>query len=226
MDAETTRRALVDSATRLFSEHGIGSVPLSRITAAAGQRNASALQYHFKSRTGLLCAILAVYIPRIRDRRRALLAEADDRPLDTVAYARAFVLPQAEFLTGDDPLGRAFLRVNAELHTDLHRHAPEVRAALELDVVRDVFDRLWRAHDVLTGTAAVPTALRPERTRVGAMMILHALADQARLCETEGAPIPPDDAFADNLVDMFLGATLSPARPRQGLSSSPRSDRS
>src|SRR5205085_1882241 len=46
----TTRDKLVDAAARLFAERGIDNVSINEIVRAAGQRNASAVHYHFGNR--------------------------------------------------------------------------------------------------------------------------------------------------------------------------------
>ena len=61
---ETTRRQLVSAAETLFAERGIEGVSLREINAAAGMRNATALQYHFHDRYGLVKAVLAKHTPR------------------------------------------------------------------------------------------------------------------------------------------------------------------
>ena len=57
-DASATRDSLVDSGRELFAREGVYSVPLSRVVSHAGQRNESALHYHFGGRQGLLNAII------------------------------------------------------------------------------------------------------------------------------------------------------------------------
>ncbi|MDI2125177.1 TetR/AcrR family transcriptional regulator [Yinghuangia seranimata] len=201
---EATRRELLDAAARLFAERGIAAVSLNEINTAAGQRNASALQYHFRSREGLLRALLERHIPQVRARRDELLAAADADPEKVRRAAEAFVLPLAELLE-DGWRGRAFLRIVAELMADPSRSAPEVRQLLDATAADEAYARIWK-HG-----RGVPALLRPERMRVGGTMVLHALADRARLLEHEGRPtqIAPE-LFTGNLVDMFLGATLAP----------------
>ena len=58
-DSEETRAQLISAGERLFAERGIEVVSMREITRAAGQRNATALQYHFGDRRGLVRAILA-----------------------------------------------------------------------------------------------------------------------------------------------------------------------
>ncbi|MBL7502698.1 TetR/AcrR family transcriptional regulator [Frankia sp. CNm7] len=49
-----TRKILLETAERLFAEHGIATVPLRDVAVAAGQRNNTAVQYYFGDRESLL----------------------------------------------------------------------------------------------------------------------------------------------------------------------------
>ena len=50
--AEATRAQLVATAEILFAARGLDAVSQNEITKAAGQRNASALHYHFGGKDG------------------------------------------------------------------------------------------------------------------------------------------------------------------------------
>ena len=49
-DPTATRDKLLDAATALFAGRGVANVSLAEIVRAAGQRNASAIHYHFGGR--------------------------------------------------------------------------------------------------------------------------------------------------------------------------------
>jgi len=55
--SEATQRALKSAAVKLIAERGIENVTIRDIVSAAGQKNESALQYHFKNLKGLIRAI-------------------------------------------------------------------------------------------------------------------------------------------------------------------------
>ena len=57
-NADETRAQLIRAAERLFAERGVEAVSLREINRGADQRNATALQYHFEDRDGLVRAIL------------------------------------------------------------------------------------------------------------------------------------------------------------------------
>jgi AcrR family transcriptional regulator len=74
--AESTREQLLDAAERLFLEHGLDEVSLRAIVREAGQRNQSALQYHFGGREALIAAILNRRMQQVEARRRSLVDAA------------------------------------------------------------------------------------------------------------------------------------------------------
>ena len=94
----STRERLLLAAERLIADEGLGRVSLRRIIAAAGQRNASAVHYHFGSMDAVIRAILAYRMPPIDRRRNALLDAviAQGRAGDLTAIVEAAILPAAE----------------------------------------------------------------------------------------------------------------------------------
>jgi AcrR family transcriptional regulator len=74
----TTQVALIETAERLFAERGIEAVSLRDVSAAAGQRNHSAAQYHFGDRAGLVAAVYEHRMGLVNERRHAMLAALPD----------------------------------------------------------------------------------------------------------------------------------------------------
>ena len=96
--AETKDRIL-DSAEKLFAEHGFAATSLRQITADASV-NLAAVNYHFQSKDSLILAVLMRKLEPINRRRLELLdeveAEAGDEPLSLEAVLGAFLLPVLE----------------------------------------------------------------------------------------------------------------------------------
>lgn len=91
---EAARTALVESAERLFAERGIEGVSLRDVSAAAGQRNHNAAQYHFGDRLGLVAAVYENRMQIVEQRRRTYLdGVADD---DVHGLVSAIVVPLVE----------------------------------------------------------------------------------------------------------------------------------
>ena len=55
--SDATKRGLMGAAERLIADKGIENVTIRQIVSAAGQKNQSALQYHFQSMQGLIEAL-------------------------------------------------------------------------------------------------------------------------------------------------------------------------
>jgi AcrR family transcriptional regulator len=194
----STRDKLLDAATRLWAENGSHLVSLNLIVEEAGQKNSSALQYHFGNREGLIDALFARHVPAIRERRQAILAAGDKN--DPRVAASALVLPVSALLTGDWR-DRGFLCVTA----DLLPNPPQDRYEKILaSGSADSVNRLMLSH-----LGALPAPLRVIRLRVGGMMVVHSLADHVRRFGIHAVP-PGSETFSSNLVDMYLASVLAP----------------
>ena len=68
-----TRDRLLRVAEQLFALEGIDAVSMRRIGIEAGQRNKSALQYHFGDKDNLIRAIFAHRMGEINARRQSML---------------------------------------------------------------------------------------------------------------------------------------------------------
>ena len=66
MDAQTelsdTKMGLLLAAERLFATQGIAATTIRQINTEAGQKNSSAIHYHFGSRDAILDAIIAIRV--------------------------------------------------------------------------------------------------------------------------------------------------------------------
>src|SRR5919106_1638653 len=111
----TTAERLIAAAESLFAVHGIDGVSLREINRAAGARNASALQYHFRDRDGLLRALMVKHGREVEARRHAMLDayEAEGRD-DLRTLAGALVRPMAAKLSDSDG-GPQYLQIMADL---------------------------------------------------------------------------------------------------------------
>ena len=94
-----TRETILLTAERLFAERGFG-VSLREIGAAAGQRNHSAVQYHFGTKERLARALYEYRMVPLNQRRMALIEEihATDREHDIPSLVDAYVRPLAEYV--------------------------------------------------------------------------------------------------------------------------------
>lgn len=108
------REMLLRTAEELFANKGIDAVSLNEINKAAGQRNTSALHYHFGSKEKLIDAIIYQefdsIVARMHEEFDKLEAVAD---FDARAMIKAVATPFIEML--DTPRGINYLRIMVQL---------------------------------------------------------------------------------------------------------------
>lgn len=196
---QETRRRLILAAADLFAERGIDGVGSHEILERAGQRNVSAIQYHFGSRAGLVVAVLQ---PR-EDVRDPIEGERADRLAAIAASGtptlrdavEALVVPSLGYLATHE--GRSLIRV-----------AAQVMRTLPLDARVDPTvpsDREVTALIASLLPASLSLAVRRERLGVARTMVVELVANRAREREHGLTPHLADAEFARELVAMTLG---------------------
>lgn len=205
-DSATTRTRIVAAAETLFAERGIDRVSLVEIGKAAGQRNRSAVQYHFGDKAALLEAIRQKHAPGIDARRAAMLDALDDtRRPPLRGLVEALVIPVAEKLRDADG-GEAYVRINAALVG--HPRFP----LLSRRSTRDNRTAARLLQLVARATPALPEPLREPRMLLVTGLVFHGIADNARLARRRGAA----DAWqltVSHLVDCVLAVLQAPVSP-------------
>lgn len=197
-NADETRTRLVRAAEQLFADRGVETVSLREINREADQRNATALQYHFEDRHGLLRAILGKHEVAVEASRNALLDEIEkDGPHDLHRLSAALVLPVAEKLSDRDG-GRNYLRIVAQL---INSHAARVDP-MAAEGPDSSLDR-WRA---MVEPEMSPLAVDPLHSRFTARRIMFV--ELARRAES---PRRKDDRlFVSHLIDLVTAILDAP----------------
>ena len=193
----TTSARLVRAAEQLFAERGIDGVSLREINRVAGAKNASALQYHFGDRNGLLRAVLAKHQGAVEDRRHAMLDAYESAGVDDLrALAGALVRPPAAKLADPDG-GPAYLQIIADL---VNRPRPVINPA-------DLEDPVSSTHRWRLAVAPLldNDAMRLHRRLVAIRFSAVELARRAR-----GGPHTDDRLFVSHLVDLVTGVMAAP----------------
>ncbi len=210
MSGDRARAALIEAGEQLFSRRGFQGPSVREIVLEAGQKNNSALQYHFGDRGGLLRAILKKHGVALKVRRAELFDRlvADDKLDDVYRVGELVMRPYAEFLHGS-PDQLAYLCIAAELVGDPDRTFEE----LELLYDDPLIPRVTR---LLVEIVDAPEPLLAERVMVGVWQAMDAVADRARLQLSRNLVRPllvPTDVFILNLTDMLVGAVQAPVSP-------------
>ena len=203
-----TREKLMDSARRLYAERGVFNVSLAEVVRAAGQRNTSAIQYHFGSREQLLHAMMEPQVHTLRARRDELLTKARAAP-GPETVVEALVRPLAE-LAREGWRARAWMKIGLELADHGDRLAPDLESLLFRAGGGEVLSLLAERCPPL------PLALWDLRTNICIGFAARAATERARIIDDRprrARGMLDDEAFVTNLVDMFLGALTAPAPP-------------
>jgi AcrR family transcriptional regulator len=187
--------ALIRAAERLFAERGSDAVSLREINAAAGATNASAIQYHFGGRSGLIKAVIAKHEVTIEARRHALLDEYEQLPeADVRTLAAALVEPLAAELTTEG--GPGYLQLVADLY---NRPNPTFDPSASED--RTLSFGRWRA---LAIPRLTPEAVRLHRRFDALRFTVSELARRARSGRKDHR------LFTSQLIDLVTALLTAP----------------
>lgn len=205
-DSQRTRARLIAAAERLFAERGVDAVSMNEVQRAAGQKNRSALQYHFGSKDALIDAILQKHVPGIELRRHAMLdeieARGDLRPRELI---RALAEPLFDKLDDADG-GPEYVRLFAQL-VGSPRATVLLQGAMRANRGADRLMRL-----LAVACPEFPEAVRIPRYLHMTELLFHGVADLDRLCKTE----PPLFAASarpllrSNLIDILTAVATAP----------------
>jgi len=201
-----TKDRLLAAAEDLFAEYGIEAVSARQIALAAGQKNQSAIRYHFGSKDDLIVALHARRIAEINERRAEMLSDA--QPGDLRALVEAVAVPLAERVERDAS-GSAYVRFLAHLFSDRQRRDLLIEHGESAALLRRVYA------DIRLLVANLPEAIFIERLRLMVGGIIHALADRERL-RSKGNAGPfalTQAAFLNNLIDASIGILTAPPSP-------------
>jgi len=196
-DTLLTRQKIIATAERLFAERGIDAVSLNEITRESGQKNKSALSYHFGSKDSLLLAIIERHEGSILSERNAYLDDLQHRNAISVDSAvRAFVYPLASKLDDTDG-GKYYLSILAQLSScpnmQLYRLRPDY-------IKRD--ERVMNLFRELTPD--MPDELRLPRVMQISSLLFHSLSYLASIIDKRKDSRRLCQVFTDNLVDSIV----------------------
>ncbi|WP_185995928.1 TetR/AcrR family transcriptional regulator [Nocardioides campestrisoli] len=204
------RTQILRAAGRLLAEKGLEGVSFREITRSAGQKNTTALQYHFGDREGLLRAHMDLHVPRVSVRRHALLDHLTARG-DVTLREAAGILVTPLVTELQDEYGADFLQVAAHL-VNRSEALVDPDGALGA-LVYDPAGSLERWSVMVEPLMPPGTAGPPLHRRFAAMRFTHIeLGRRARMAAGQ-----PSELFASQLVDLvtsILGAGISPETSR------------
>ncbi|CAH0991168.1 hypothetical protein SIN8267_01270 [Sinobacterium norvegicum] len=195
-DTAATRAKILTVAEKLFAAKGVEHVTLGEINDKSGQKNRSALQYHFGGKQQLVDAIMEKYLLKITADRNQLLDAIDrDGEVTSRLVAEAIVIPLANCLS--IPGGLSYIQIAAQLIGK--QHFPH----LFLSDIESHFssERIWGY--ISQVQQAIPEALIFSRVIVTLSALFHSLASYAQAVQSPQA-LPQgldNELFVLSLVD-------------------------
>jgi AcrR family transcriptional regulator len=201
-----TRERLLRAAEKLFADRGVGRASTRAILQEAGQRNESALQYHFGGRDGLIEALYLDRGAQIAAERERMLAELSDsqdevsiRQLCEVAF-----LPPVNLARQEEEFGR-FLEVVGQLAFLPSERLKEAHERYELGSVSKLTELVRSQLDL-------PPELIDRRLEMIHRLAAVSLAQWARTGESFGGASA--DVYFETVLDA-MAAILSGPVSRQ-----------
>jgi TetR/AcrR family transcriptional regulator, regulator of cefoperazone and chloramphenicol sensitivity len=205
-----TKEQLMLAAAHLFARRGIDGTHIREINRMTGQRNPSAIHYHFGSKEGLVRAILvrhqAVVEVEAAQRLDELLA-GDGEP-SVRDLLEAMVRPLCRQL--EDASGRDFLRI-------VPSFIVELVANLRVGVTSPVTSESARLLALIEGKLGhFPEVVRRERLVTYTLVLTSILAERAHQLEAR-QPVSLDaDQFVVHVLDVTEAAITAPSRLVEG----------
>lgn len=203
-----TVRLMLEVAERLFAELGVEGVTLNRIVEESGQRNRSALHYHFGSRADIVTRLLHMRFSQVDVLRNRALDELEAKggANDLEAVLMAAIEPLAQVVRHED-WGARFLKVHAQTLLSPGLRTPDL-------IAPSVVSGYHRATQMIGGILPeVPRGVMGARMLVVRDHVVFGLVPVVREFGAAGITLE----VLSNLVAYCartLRAAPEPARPR------------
>jgi AcrR family transcriptional regulator len=211
-----TKDRLLDAAERLFARDGVQGARIRDINELAGQRNPSALHYHFGNRMAVVEAILLRYQTAIDLKVAEALdhIEAAGREPDVRDIVGAIVPAEVEAL--ETQSGRDCVRIIPQL-------LPALSHNLRTGVVYPATTQSRRVLALLDERMAarsLPAHVRRERLVTYALVFTTMLGERSHAIEQGPDHLLTRDEFTVHMIDVLEAllvapSSLSPSSPPQ-----------
>lgn len=203
----STKQRLRLAGERLFAREGIHRVRLREINELAGQRNPSALHYHFGSRDGLVNAILLAHQAAMDEALKPRLDEMESgaTPNGIREIVQATVGPLAAELKSES--GRDFLRIIPQVLDTVSLNVrggapPPGAGSIQPGRTLALLDRRIEH---------LPEGLRRERLVAYVLILTSLMAERAQLVESGVATSLDHEQFVTHVTDVLTSVLGGPS---------------
>ena len=165
---DTTEAKLISTAEMMFALKGIEGASMREINVGAGQRNVSALHYHFGSKAELIRAVFVSRLPAIDQRRLELLNARPGKATTQLKSAvEAMFLPLAELLGPNDEQCY-YIRFLSQVFSYPEFKKSEIGSA--------IYSESYQITEKIL-LARLPVPVVRQRLAIVTAQVVHALAD-------------------------------------------------
>lgn len=201
-----SRLLVLDTAERLFAEHGLSSLSSRQIGEAAGQGNAAVVGYHFGTTADLVRDITRRFTSDVECSRVAMLAEMDGSA-GVREWLGCLVHPWTDHFAGRGTT--YFARLCAQAMTDSTLRAIMVEEAC-------LSPTLQRTREALTRCLpGVPEDVAAERGEIVQQVIVHMCAErESAVAVGEPTLWSSWRGLATALIDALAGIWTAPCTSR------------
>jgi AcrR family transcriptional regulator len=208
------RNEILAMAEAAFAEHGYAGTSLKLIADKTAVTQAL-ITYYFQSKEALFKEVFMRRGREIAEKRLAALEAVRRRKRFTLRdVVVAYLRPALEMRRTDE--GRAFIRLQARMHTEPPEFADQLRKEVYNDTVREYLPALRQAAPHLSARTLFWRMI----LTVGAYLYAHS--DAHRLDSLSGGVANPDDAeeMLEQITDFVVGGfqaqeSRAASRPRR-----------
>lgn len=204
-----TKRKLLVTAIKLFADHGIEAVSLRQINERAGARNASAINYYFGNKRGVLEAVLRFHhqvVGSVQNRNlRQLRSEALRRRLEVREIIEALFLPHIGLILNPE-FGWHIIKFYSRLVVE----APDDFRDLIFSYVKDIYEEAVR----LLAVAVPGKSLDAIKSDMlfALILVTHGLGDIGHIGNSPVGELESEDPIEllNNVFDFIAEGIKSP----------------
>lgn len=212
MNSPNGRDTILHVAERLLAERGLHGVSAREIVRTAGQRNNSAITYHFGSWNGLLEAVWLAHIGHVNAVRAEMLDSLDSGTSDRLAaLVRAYIHPFVAEIAAHEP--SYWARFNEQWLTGVHLDFVSRPTSLVPDdprypkvggmiMLKELFA------DIGAELTHIDESLRPRRVALMARFAVAGMASWEREATT-GATVDLE-SFEKELTSLSIALLRAP----------------
>jgi len=193
-----TRSRLMRAMEKLCAQHGVENVTVRAVIEAAGQKNESALQYHFKNRAGLIDAIHRSRFSQTQNKRRELLTQCLRKDAVPPVRELCYLMVAPTFqLCRDDAGYRQWIKAFGAINASVKHPMMEEKVVEESNSIL-IIGRLLREQ-----LPHLDEALFNDRYLTVVRFAGLSMSNHAK--EKNAFQGPGSDFFISNLVDLLTG---------------------